>query len=178
MELAGNFTEENLKRFEKANGLRINTYLIGENKGEVDPYYLSDNEEGTPIHLELISKKDQNGIKFHYILIKDLANVAKPDYERSKHKFYVCERCLQLSQGEEALKNDKKYCYQEHVDLVLPAENKWPEFRHQDRSQWYPGCVFADFEATTVTHEGNVIQIPNSLALFCPELDILKKSTI
>jgi hypothetical protein len=46
MELAGNFTEENLKRFERASGLRINIYLIGENKGEVDPYYLSDNEEG------------------------------------------------------------------------------------------------------------------------------------
>jgi hypothetical protein len=90
MGLAGNFTEENLKRFEKANGLKINIYLIGENKGEVDPYYLSDNEEGTPLHLGLISKKDRSGIKSHYILIKDLANVVKPDSERGEHKFYVC----------------------------------------------------------------------------------------
>jgi hypothetical protein len=170
MELASNFNEENLKNFERANNLRINIYLIGDKEGEVDPWYLSDNENGVLLNLGLIHRKDENSLVFHYVLIKNLANIVKRD--RSNHKYYVCDRCLYLCQGEEALNRHKKDCYHEHIDLILPKEDTWLKFKHVERTQWYPGCVYADFEATSIESEAenkrgdyNVIQIPNSVAI-------------
>ena len=179
---ANGINSKSIKQFEIANNLKINLFYIGQEEGDIKPIYLSKNPNSVPeercINLGLLTKVTNDQVLAHYVLIRNLALLFK---EGRGYKF--CFDCLSILHDDESLKNHKKYCYNDYCDLQLPEGEQYMEFKHHNRSQRYPFCVFIDFEATSIKRTGTAIdedndqlifqevQLPNSIGIFCPDLN-------
>ena len=107
---------EDIKTFEKNNGIGINVF--GSEKGKIYPLYLSKSENcENDIDLLFLSNEKTN----HYCWIKNLVRLLA----QNGNSTHCCRRCLNLFTSRQALKNHKTYCdLQDAVRRILPEANK------------------------------------------------------
>lgn len=88
-------TFKQIPKFEQLNNISINVYILeGNEKLEVIPAYLTDNNCQIHINLLLLTQNDCNTIKCHYIWIKNLSRLLSAQLSKHNGQLFFCDSCL------------------------------------------------------------------------------------
>lgn len=158
------------------NELSINVYTldkIGKKKHQVMPLYLSDKKFECCIHLLMIGEEEEDednddneeepmevdnqmdivkefksNVRYHFVWIKHLSRLLYSQLSNTKHKHWLCDRCLNYFKSELCLSKHKEYCYvQNNTRMQFPNEqNKYLEFKNYQYQERVPFVVYADVE--------------------------------
>ncbi|KAJ8914885.1 hypothetical protein NQ315_014898 [Exocentrus adspersus] len=148
-----------IKKFEKLNGLCINLYCI--EKKNVLPLSLSEyrNSNREPINLLVLSTENSNNNSspefskertlFHFAWIKKMSALLSKQLSSHGHKTFICYRCLNHFSSDGLLKKHLIYCNNMNkCALKLPKESdKILQFKHFSYKEKVPFAIYADLES-------------------------------
>lgn len=128
-----------ISTFEKNNNtISVNIYGLRDGK-IVGPLYKTRSRKENHINMLLL----QDGHKFHYVLIKDLAKLVRSQVTRHHGKIFFCDSCLLFFQSA----NDCNNHVCGGVATVLPPDGSVIQFKNYQRLQTIPFVIYADFES-------------------------------
>ena len=148
-----------VKKFEKMNGLNINIYGIdlteNRKKYEIVPLYLSNAKKSDKavIHLLMIENtenqfQDENESVYHFSFIKNLSRLVSTQITRNEHKLFLCDRCLCHFAIEKSFLNHREDCEKANkCKIILPKEGEnILKFINHKRKEMVPFVVYTDIE--------------------------------
>ena len=140
-----------IKKFEKLNDLSINVYYYDTknvHNQNVAPLYISKERTGSlPINLLVLD----DGVKYHYTLIKSFSNLLPKKDKRSNY----CPYCLQWFKYKKKCESHILLCKNyKPVEVKIPNEDKkWIKFTKVEAMEPHPVVIYADFETLNIPLE-------------------------
>ena len=144
--------QTDIKKFEKANNIKINVFQYEENDRDFKnlvPIYNNRDRNTRVCNLLLIQDKSKE--VEHLVWIKDLSKL-KFSNNSDQHRMYWCSQCLNKAyETEKQLEDHYKLCFNhEAVRIELPkdVEKSKIKFTNHNNKFNHPFEIFLDFEAT------------------------------
>lgn len=136
-------TLTDIPKIERLNDMKINVYHLDGNSVEI--LYNNKSRNTKVVNLLLLD----NGVKNHFVWIRDLARLICKD--KSKRKHYICSQCLcNTFNKQKDLDEHTKLCFQyEAVRTKYPTKDKnILTFKNYGKTFKHPFSVYMDFEST------------------------------
>ncbi|XP_076671972.1 uncharacterized protein LOC143370803 [Andrena cerasifolii] len=148
---------EQLGKFERQNGISVNEYTFGMEKGStVFPLRLTSQKRDRHVNL-LYTPNHEHGDVGHFLLIKDLSRLVGAQLSRHKEKKFICDRCMHYFGSVEKLEAHSLDCRQMNdCAILLPSEgNNLLKFSNHCMKERLPFVVYADLECIIEKTEDN-----------------------
>ncbi|XP_076672229.1 uncharacterized protein LOC143371164 [Andrena cerasifolii] len=148
---------EQLGKFERQNGISVNVYTFGMEKGStVFPLRLTSRKRDRHVNL-LYTPNHEHGDVGHFVLIKDLSRLARMQLSRHREKKFICDRCMHYFGSAEKLEAHSLDCGQMNdCAILLPSEgNNLLKFSNHRMKGRLPFVVYADLECIIEKTEDN-----------------------
>ena len=135
---------KDINKFEKQNPT-ISITVLGYEEKNIYPLRISDNTDRE--HNIILMLIEQDEVK-HYCLVKNLSRLLSSQISNGKRKEYLCLRCLNPFNNQEALDKHKEFCSEyESVKIQLLEKGTMLKFKNYHRSEKVPFIIYADLES-------------------------------
>ncbi|XP_076665017.1 uncharacterized protein LOC143367266 [Andrena cerasifolii] len=148
---------EQLGKFERQNGISVNVYTFGMEKGStVFPLRLTSQKRDRHVNL-LYTPNHEHGDVGHFVLIKDLSRLVSMQLSRHREKKFICDRCMHYFGSAEKLEAHSLDCGQMNdCAILLPSVgNNLLKFSNHCMKERLPFMVYADLECIIEKTEDN-----------------------